>query len=287
VTAADSVQRATRQRTRMDSLRAAGVSEDSIRALTRRTTDAPGPTGQGGGEEDEGPVRTPPPPRVADRPGLNRFAWNMRYPDASGFQGLVMWAAGLTGPMAPPGSYRVRLVVDGKPVATESFRLLPDPRSGATLAELDEQFRFLTRVRARVSEANDAVKTIRWVKKELAAREKAMPEAQRATFASASAELVRKMSVVEDSLYQTRNRSGQDPLNYPIRLNNKLAALAGVASSAESRPTAQTLAVFEQLSAQLDRELATLKPLLTTELGKLNAMLTSAGQKVVEARAVE
>jgi hypothetical protein len=271
----------------MDSLRAAGVSEDSIRALTRRSTDAPGPTGQGGGEEDEGPVRTPPPPRVADRAGLNRFAWNMRYPDASGFQGLVMWAAGLTGPMAPPGSYRVRMVVDGKSVATQSFRLLQDPRSGATLAELDEQFRFLTRVRARVSEANDGVKTIRWVKKELASREKAMPEAQRAAFASASAELVRKLSVVEDSLYQTRNRSGQDPLNYPIRLNNKIAALAGVAASAEARPTAQTYAVFAQLSAQLDRELASLRPLLTTELAKLNAMLASAGQKPVEPRAVE
>jgi hypothetical protein len=89
--------------------------------------------------------------------------------------------------------------------------------------------------------------------------------------------MLAELSSVEDSLYQTKNRSGQDPLNYPIRLNNKIAALAGVAGSAEARPTDQTVTVFKDLSAQLDVQLARMQRALRT-LPRINSILKSAGQ---------
>ncbi|MEO8622139.1 MAG: glycosyl hydrolase [bacterium] len=274
VTAADSVTRAARTRTRVDSLVKTGISADSADRLVRRpAADA----GAAPAPDEDGPIRTPPPPRVSNKAGINAFNWNMRYPDASTFEGLIMWAAGTQGPTAPPGTYQVRMVVDGKPVATQTFVLKKDPRTKATPADLAAQFAFLVNVRDRTTAAHDAVKTIRWVKSQLDDREKKLTGAALAEFKPVAAALRADLSVVEDSIYQTKNRSGQDPLNYPIRLNNKIAALAGVAGSAEAVPTRQTTDVYSGLSKQLDGELTKMKKTLESRLPAVNSTLRKAG----------
>jgi hypothetical protein len=286
VTAADSVTRAGRMRSRIDSMRAAGVPVDSAERMVRRTTDAPQAAPQPS-DEDDGPVRTPPPPRAPNKAGINSFAWNMRYPDASSFTGLIMWAAGTQGPTAPPGTYQVRLLVDGAPVATERFALKKDPRTKATPVDLAAQFDFLMQVRDRTSQANDAVKTIRNVRAQLADREAKLSGQSLTEFRALTTPLRAELASVEDSVYQTKNRSGQDPLNYPIRLNNKIAALAGVAGSAEARPTDQTVGVYRDLSAQLDVQLGRMKRALDGALPKINSTLRAAGQAEIVPRAVE
>ena len=197
----------------------------------------------------------------------------MRYPDASTFEGLIMWAGGTQGPTAPPGTYQVRMIVDGSPVNTETFVLKKDPRTKATPADLAAQFAFLQQIRTRTTEANDAVKTIRWIRSQLDDRDKRMSGQAQTDFRAMAAKLREELSVVEDSIYQTKNRSGQDPLNYPIRLNNKIAALAGVAGSAEARPTKQTSDVMTVLSAQLTVELKKMKTVLDARLPTINATL--------------
>jgi photosystem II stability/assembly factor-like uncharacterized protein len=248
-----------------------------IKSFTSKPDSAVGIAGVAPGAEDEGPIRTPPPPRVPNKVGINAFNWNMRYPDASTFEGLIMWAAGTQGPMAPPGTYQVRMIVDGTPVATQTFTLKKDPRTKATPADLAAQFAFLVNVRDRTTAAHDAVKTIRWVKSQLADRDSKLTGQAKSDFQLQSAPLRAELSVVEDSIYQTKNRSGQDPLNYPIRLNNKIAALAGVAGSAEARPTKQTTDVYGILSKQLDGELMKMKKALDSRLPAINATLRKAG----------
>jgi hypothetical protein len=191
--------------------------------------------------------------------------------------------------MAPPGTYQVRMLVDGKPVAggTQTFALEKDPRTKATQADLATQFTFLMQVRERTSQANDAVKTIRNVRAQLAEREGKLSGQPLAQFRALAEPLRTELASVEDSVYQTKNRSGQDPLNYPIRLNNKIAALAGVAGSAEARPTDQTVAVFKDLSAQLDVQLTRMKRALDGSLPKINAVLKSAGQAEIVPRTDE
>ena len=285
--AADSLRREATRRSRMDSLRTRGLSEDSIRALMRVATDAPGGVVAAGGDED-GPVRVAPPPRAPNKRGVNTFSWNMRYPDATGFQGMILWAAGTTGPLAPPGTYSVRLVVNGRPVSTQSFKLLADPRlTNVTQADYTEQFALLQRIKARFNEANDGVKTIRFVKRELEDRTKRMPVQQQAVFAVDATALANEIAVVEDSLYQTKNRSGQDPLNYPIRLNNKIGALMGVVSQSEGRPTAQSYGVFNELSLQLDKEMLQLKKTFDALLPRINAKLRAAGLPEIVPKPVE
>ncbi|MDQ3949607.1 MAG: hypothetical protein M3282_04610, partial [Gemmatimonadota bacterium] len=281
---ADSVRREQRRRSREDSLRGAGLSQDSIQTLMRVATDAPG----GIAPTDDDSPRTPPVPRAPNRAGVNNFVWNMRYPDASSIQGLIMWAASTQGPLAPPGNYQVRLLVNGRPVSTQAFRLIRDPRArDVTQADLAEQFNFLMRIRNRVSEANDAVKTIRYVRQELADRERRLTGMHEKAVRSLATPLLAELASVEDSIYQTRNRSNQDPLNYPIRINNKIAALMGVVGSSDNRPTAQSYDVFTRLSAQLDRELGRMRRAMDGALPRINDQLRDAKLPEIVPRAVE
>ena len=155
------------------------------------------------------------------------------------------------------------MTVDGKS-QTHKFKWLKDPRSSASDRDLVEQFNFLQRIATRTTEANDAVVAIRTVRDAL-------------DKAAVGAELARKITRIEEAIYQTQNRSGQDPLNYPIRLNNKIAALMGTVSSGDFRPTNQSYEVFEMLSKQLEAELVQLDRLLASDLKTVNAEITAKG----------
>ena len=257
---ADSTAMARASQARADSLVALGVQPASL------------DEGQEPGGRFEGGWRPTRPQSAPNKQGMNTFLWDMRYPAPSAFRGMILWAAGVFGPQAPPGTYTVRLTV-GDQTQTVPLKLLKDPRSDATQADLDEQFAFLITIRDKTSQANDAVKTIRNVKSELSQRVARAPAARRPALAKLVDPLVDQLSAVEGEIYQVQNRSGQDPLNYPIKLNNQIAALMGVVASAEAKPTAQSSQVFKVLSAELDAQLAKLETLLGANLGAVNAEL--------------
>ncbi|HKC41517.1 MAG TPA: glycosyl hydrolase, partial [Gemmatimonadales bacterium] len=209
------------------------------------------------------------------RAGMNRFAWNLRYPEASRFTGMIFWAGGTQGPVAVPGTYKVRLTA-GDWSQTRSFALKKDPRVATTPDEYQRQFDLLVRIRDRVSAANDAVKRIRDVKEALdgaATRARAMTGEVGRRIAQQADSIKSRLSAIEAEIYQVKNRSSQDPLNYPIRLNNKIAALAGVVASADAAPTDQSLQVFEQLSAALQVQLDRLKAVLDAEIPAFNKLV--------------
>jgi hypothetical protein len=126
------------------------------------------------------------------------------------------------------------------------------------------------------------VKEIRRLKAELTDRQAKMPAAQKSEYDALSAKFATGLSEVEDSLYQTKNRSGQDPLNYPIRLNNRIGALMGVVASSDGRPTQQTYDVYKVVSAELVKTQANLRKVLNDNLPKINAMLRAAGLKPID-----
>ncbi|HEY0038962.1 MAG TPA: hypothetical protein VGB66_19855 [Longimicrobium sp.] len=205
------------------------------------------------------------------RAGMNRFTWNLRHPGPTSFPGMILWAADTaSGPRVVPGTYTVRLTADGR-VQRQTFAVRVDPRvQGVTQADLQRRFDLAMRIRDRVSAANDAVLLIRGVRPQVQDR---LGRTQDAAVRQAGDSLLARMAGVEERLYQVRNQSNQDPLNYPIRLNNKLAALMSHVEEAESAPTAQSYQVFEELSAQLDRELAGLDGIWTRDLDAFNALL--------------
>jgi photosystem II stability/assembly factor-like uncharacterized protein len=237
--------------------------------------------GRGGRAGGPGGPGRPGGAAVPKSAGMNRFVWNLRYPDASDFPGLIMWGGSTAGPRAAPGSYQVRLSA-GDETYTESFTVMKDPRVSASEADLQEQFEFLIRIRDRVSEANDAVTRIRDIRGQIdgaVERTKGQPYAEEV---SEQAEQIKKtLSEIENEVYQTKNRSRQDPLNFPIKLNNKIAALSGVVSRGDGKPTRQSHDVYEELSAQLQVQLDRLAEVVATEIPAFNEMVAGHGVPAV------
>jgi hypothetical protein len=205
--------------------------------------------------------------------GMNRFVWNMRYPDAEGFDGLIMWAGGLTGPRAVPGSYKAKLTVNGKSSET-AFEILKDPRTTGTLADIKEQFDFQMQVGTKLTETHKAIKKIRSAREQInRAMEPMKGKDEMKEITELSKTILADMKKIEEALYQTKNRSGQDPLNFPVRLNNKLAALNSESSSSDFKPNAQTQAVYTEIVALIDVQLNSLKKIFDEQIPKLNELV--------------
>ncbi|HXG88177.1 MAG TPA: hypothetical protein VNJ02_07570 [Vicinamibacterales bacterium] len=240
-----------------------------LRSFTGSPKD-PAPTPGGGG--GFGAVA----PRVSVKKGMNRFTWDLRQEGAAVFPGMIMWAAQpQRGPASPPGKYSVRITANSESKSRD-FTIGVDPRlkaDGITEEYLHEQFKLSAEVRDRVSEANNAVVRIRGVRAQVEERLKKVPERRRAEIQKIADGLLKPLALVEEEIYQVRNRSSQDPLNYPIRLNNKIAALMGIIESADHKPTDQTYEVFKELSAELEKQLQQMRTTEKNEVPRLNAAL--------------
>jgi photosystem II stability/assembly factor-like uncharacterized protein len=203
--------------------------------------------------------------------GTRTVNWNQRYADATSFPGLIYWSANSSGPKALPGDYSVRLSVDGASL-TQSFDVLKDSRLEGIVSDADlaEEFDLALRVRNRTSDANDRVIAIRACTAQIDDR---IGQAGDAEVTQAGNALKGALSVVENELYQTRLRSSQDPLNFPIKLNNKIAALRGIIESVDDEPTDQSHEVFADLSGQLQVQLDRLAAIVATDVPGFNQVL--------------
>ncbi len=275
-TAADSIKMEGMKAAAIDSLvNKAGYSRDSAtKTITARFAD---PSAMAQMVDFEELFSRPPrPARVPNKAGMNTFAWNMRYPDAVRFDGLIMWAAGVTGPVAPPGTYQVKMTVGGE-TQSRTFKLTKDPRSDATDADLQAQFKLLIAIRDKTTEANNAVRLVRNMRAQVGDRTSKITGESAAEFKKLAGEMMGDMSAGEQEVYQVKNQSSQDPLNFPIKLNNQIAALAGTVGSGEYRPTKQALEAYTTLSKALDEEVAAINKGMNSRLPRLNALLKAAG----------
>jgi photosystem II stability/assembly factor-like uncharacterized protein len=218
--------------------------------------------GLGGASRNAGPL-----PAEA---GLNRFVWDLGYEGASAVPHAPLWGGSTRGPEAMPGTYLVRLTVLGK-AYTAPLQIEPDPRLKVTQTDLQKQFDLLIKIRDKVTETDDAINQIRDLRDQVNAINKRLKDDPRAkTVADAGKSLDKKMTEVEEALIQTNAKSGQDVLNFPIRLNNQLVALGGVVGSATSAPTQQSYEVFDMLSKSVDEQLAKWKTILSTDVKAYN-----------------
>lgn len=205
--------------------------------------------------------------------GLNRATWNLEYPGPTTFPGMVLWGATTSGPAAPPGQYQVRLTVDGRS-QTQPFTVKRHPLRSATDADLKEQFDFAKRIRDKVSEANHAVILIRSVKQQVKDR---LAKSNDAQLADAGGKLTASLSAVEEAIYQVKNQSSQDPLNFPIRINNRLASLLSVVNTGDGRPIGNAPVIFKDLSQELKVQTDKLQQVLATSLPAFNRAAKQVG----------
>lgn len=205
--------------------------------------------------------------------GLQRFSWDLQCEPVKSFPGMVLWGATQSGPMALPGTYQARLTVDGRS-QTQSFTVKKHPYHDVSDADLQAQFDLASQIRDKVNEANEAVIQIRRIKQQLADR---VQKSQNADVKAIAEQLQKELSAVEENVYQVRNQSNQDPLNFPIRTNNRLASLLRVVESGEGRPLGNVEPIFNDLKTELKGETDRLQRALTTYLPRFNQLAQRLG----------
>ena len=244
---------------------AAGETQPAAAAAEEDEESEEGPPGgrRGGGD-----------PKPTLKKGMNVFSWNMRYPDAAEVPGAVMWAGNIRGPMAPPGKYQARLTM-GETTLTAPFEIKPHPNMTTTDVQYQEQFETLMAIRDTLDATHKGVNAIRSVRKQVeAAIEHSSKSDGAKEIAEAGKALNEKLKPIEEKLIQTRSKSSQDPLNYPIMLNNKIAAIAGAVD--EDFPvTPQVRAVLEEMKSEIDGPLTALQTILESDVPAFNELVRS------------
>ena len=202
--------------------------------------------------------------------GNNIFYWDMMYPGAEKVKGMILWWASLNGPMALPGNYKVTLTM-GEISKSQNFTILKNPVSETSIADATAQFNFINDINAKVTEIHKALKNVKKVRAQVKALKKSIKENEKhAGLLTYADNLLKEMTSIEETLYQTKSKSNQDPLNFPIRLNNKLAHLNSLTRIGSYAPTQQAIDFKNEINKKIDQELAKLYDLFDNKVKVLN-----------------
>jgi hypothetical protein len=208
--------------------------------------------------------------------GANYHNWNMRGKDAERLKGMILWWASTSAPQAVPGQYKVVLEVEGEQPLLQTFKILADRNAETDIAGMQKQFDFITEVNATVDKAHKSIKKIRNINEQLQAFQKQYKDNDEVKELVEKADtLSKQFSEIEKALYQTKNRSGQDPLNFPIRLTNKLAHLNSLVGMDDFPPTMQDVAVKDDLTQRINEELNRFDQLVSEEIKTFNTAFNS------------
>ncbi len=190
------------------------------------------------------------------KPGMNTVKWEWKGEEAKSFEGMVLWNGSLSGPRQHmPGVYQVRLDF-GDTTHASTLHIVPDPRSTATEADLQDRHRFVQQCRDTIDTAHKAIETIRSLRTQMSAVTARSSGDGKTQLAQKQKAVEDALLTIEEALYQTKSKSNQDPLNYPIKLTDKLAGVMSAANGALFAPTAAQQAVGAELTAAIDAELA-------------------------------
>jgi hypothetical protein len=205
--------------------------------------------------------------------GTNRWVWDLGYPDGRPAPNTTMWGS-IQGPPAPPGRYQARLSA-GDFHETREFEVEKDPRIPATQADLDEQFQLALKVRDLFSESHDSLRKIRSVKSQVEELTARLKEAKAGDGVDEPAKaLTEKLTAIEQKIYQTKNESLQDPLNFQPMLDNRIANLYGIVLSTDAKPTAVAREYYEGLKSELQGYERELESVLAGELSAFNQLVS-------------
>ena len=195
---------------------------------------------------------------------------DMRYSGFKSFEGMVLYSSPNVGPKVTPGKYNIKMTYNNL-VFQEEFEIVKDPRVKISQADYQDQLEFLIDVRDEVSKANQQIIDIRSIKNNMnfiLDKTKDNNELQ---------EMINKylddISVVENNIHMTKNQSRQDPLNFGIRINNRIAFLLADSQRGDYPPTDQSKEFFSQVKEELNIEIINLKALIEKHSQKIEDYL--------------
>ncbi|MFN1835634.1 VPS10 domain-containing protein [Balneola sp. MJW-20] len=212
---------------------------------------------------------------LSDKAGLNKFSWDLQYPGVTRLNGRqILWAGNTSGPEAIPGTYTVTLHIGEEEIASAEIEVLKDPRlTEVSQEDLEAQFTLVQTINAKLDTTHKAINHIRELRDEISDMLSAAGDNEEAQ--AIAKEIRTALSEIENELMQTKAEATQDVLNYPIKLNNKLAALKSTVATGYGRPTDQQYAVFEELAGKVDEQLKRFNEILEGRLGEFKGEVES------------
>ena len=204
--------------------------------------------------------------------GMNRFVWDMEYAPPAKVDGMILWNQPSGGPKVAPGNYIARITHESDSLEIP-FTVKADPNYKMTEEAYDQQVEFLLTVRDKFSDIQNAIKDIRSIRGQINTLTSRMDTIANKEIKIYVDSINSRLTRVEESMYQTKAKSGQDVLNYPIRLNDKMAGLFEYANSGFNPPSAQVTELFTLLSNEADVYLNQLKSIMQVDVTRLNEMI--------------
>ena len=230
---------------------------------------------------DEADKAYAPGPWMPARAGVNRFVWDARHTEAKRLHGNKTAFEAERGPLALPGSYRVELSVAGE-TTTQPFQLVNDPRSPATLDELEQQLTLLLKIRDKLSDLYLIVKQLRSIRGQLQNwLERLCAQDLHDSIRGSAKTLVEKLDSIESMLILPGEQLDLFGLHDRVRLNAALASVISVIESADTKPTTQAVQLSEQYLTAIDEQLGVFTAVLDTDLVSLNDSIREAGLTAV------
>ena len=216
---------------------------------------------------------------LPSRVGMNRFAWDMSLPGVSKVAEAVYWFGGPGGITVPPGTYKAVLRCGGQSSAT-SFTIVKDPRVEATDGDFELQYDLGSKIIDKAERVNTTINAIAELKTQVSTWEtRAKNSADSATAGKVKAlasAIADSLTRIEKALIERRAKAGQDALNYPLKLNNKILALKSTVYSADNKPTKQAYEVFDDLSRRIDECISAFERVRNTQVAEFNAFLKTS-----------
>ena len=205
--------------------------------------------------------------------GAQMFNWDMSYPEAKSFDGMILWWGSMDGPTAIPGDYQVKLTHNGAS-QMQPFTIKGNPNLEVSAQDYTAQFDFIQSVNTKVTEAHEAIIEMRSIKEQLHKYKDIVKDNDEVK--EGIAEVDSTLTLIEEALYQTKNQSRQDPLNFPIRLTNKLAHLNSLTQIGVAPPTQGALDVRDELVTKIDEYLRQYENLKKLSIPGINQLIREA-----------
>jgi hypothetical protein len=212
--------------------------------------------------------------------GMNQFVWNLMYPEAERIEGMILWNGIPAGIVAAPGNYFARFKL-GKDSVEVPFTIKANPNYKITQTDYEQQHQFLQNVMTKFNETQTGIKDIRALRSQIndfvTRQGKDIPKEVKASADSIN----KQLTAIEETLYQTKAKSGQDVLNYPIKLNDKLSGVFDAANSGNFAPSKQVREVYADLAAQIDKELLKLKSIKEKQIPAFNELIRQKSLPII------
>ncbi len=223
------------------------------------------------------------PGTLSTQAGTNVFVWDMRYADATEVEGTnIMWSGSGVGPKAVPGTYQVHLYAGDRLIGKQDFQILKDPRVKTSDADFREQFELAMKINDKLSETHKGINTLRSIRKQVDAHIASVKDSSETKRLKELAKpMLDELEKIENALMQPKSKAGQDALNFPIQLNDKLAGVKTVVVSGETRPTKSSYTALEDLSKRIDVHLNKLAEVVNRDVPTFNQAARQSEMKAI------